>query len=135
MKLAALLQTSFEQGTPEFDVLSFALQEPVRRLLTNTGMAKDEAQKTMEQMSIGDKAEVWDAARRKWVNAYRGGILDSTPAVREAIRNSISIATLNGTLGGLVVYGRDHELERREAEKTNEWVRETNVQNEANERP
>ena len=44
-------------------------------------------------------------------------------------------ATLNGTLGGLVVFGRDRALDSREAGKVNDWVRETNVTNEADERP
>lgn len=132
MRLATLLQEQFEPSTPEFEVLSFALQEPVRQLLNNTGMSDDDATTVMLKLSKGTKADVWDAAKFEWVNAYRGGILDSTPAVREAIRSSISIATLHGTLGGLVVYGRDHELDRREAEKTNEWVRNTNTENEAN---
>jgi small ligand-binding sensory domain FIST len=35
--------------------------------------------------------------------------------VLEAIRNSISIASMLGTLGGSIVFKRDDEMERAEA--------------------
>jgi hypothetical protein len=54
--------------------------------------------------------------------------------VLEAIRNSISIASLHGTLGGVVSFARDHDLERSEAQITSQFLRDSNV-NEANERP
>jgi chaperonin GroEL len=78
-------------------------------------------------------AMVYDCQEGKWVNAIEGGILDSTPAVLEAIRNSLSIATLLGTLGGCIVYPRDTELERQEARDTDEYLR-TVDDNPANER-
>jgi chaperonin GroEL len=58
---------------------------------------------------------VYDAWEGKRVNAVENGILDSTPAVLEAIRNSLSIASLLGTMGGTVVFKRDDTLERQEA--------------------
>jgi len=60
------------------------------------------------------------------VNAFEGGILDSTPAVLQAIRNSISIAALLGTLGGAVVFARDADLEKSEARATADWMRAIN---------
>jgi chaperonin GroEL len=76
---------------------------------------------------------VYDALEGKFVKAVEGGILDSTPAVLEAIRNSLSIASLLGTLGGVCVYQRDTEVERQEARDTNEFLRTANI-NEADER-
>jgi chaperonin GroEL len=136
VNLSHFLYEHFEAETPERDVLAKALLEPVEMLLTNTGMTKEDARATYEQMvKLGNRTRLWNAATRKWVSPYTGGVLDSTPAVREAIRNSISIASLLGTLGGLVVFKRDQELERRDAQDTNRWLHDTNAAtNEANER-
>jgi chaperonin GroEL (HSP60 family) len=79
-------------------------------------------------------AEIYDALTGEYVNALKAGLLDSTPAVLEAIRNSISIASLLGTLGAAVTFFRDNELERDEAKQTYDFLRNANV-NEANERP
>jgi hypothetical protein len=39
---------------------------------------------------------IYDALTGEYVNAVKAGLLDSTPAVLEAIRNSLSIASLLG---------------------------------------
>lgn len=143
------------------EVLIPALEEPVLRLLLNCGFSDEaEVEEVMEPIvaninlgrfnkalmkHIGEtdppevlydtsKAVVYDAFEGKHVRAFEGGILDSTPAVLEAIRNSISIASLLGTLGGTVVFGRDAELERREAMETNAFNRTAESDNPANER-
>jgi hypothetical protein len=79
------------------------------------------------------KRIVYDAYNQKNGDAVELGVLDSTPAVLEAMRNSLSIASLLGTLGGTVVFSRDTELERSEARDTQEWIRNANV-NEADQR-
>jgi chaperonin GroEL len=129
-------------------VLIPALVEPVSRLLWNCGIrTAEEEQQILEPVmknihsfdKLGLDPEsselvVYDALNCKHVDPYEGGILDSTPAVLEAIRNSISIATLLGTLGGTVVFKRDYQLEKDEAKATNEFLRNANV-NPADERP
>jgi chaperonin GroEL len=90
------------------EILRTAFQEPVVRLLSNVGICTaEELQLVLEPILLAMQTDcaplVYDA------------ILDSTPAVLEAIRNALSIATLLGTLGGTVVFGRDAELERSEA--------------------
>lgn len=82
---------------------------------------------------VNPVAVTYDALEGKFIGAVQGGILDSTPAVLEAIRNSLSIATLLGTLGGVCVYQRDEEVERQEARDTNEFLRNSGI-NEADER-
>ena len=118
-------------------VLKPALIEPVARLLSNCGMDDHEIQMTLNPILAGlreGKTIVYDAMERRHGDAVELGVLDSTPAVVEAIRNSISIASLLGTLGGTVVFARDVELERSEARDTNEWIRTAN-HNPADERP
>lgn len=128
----AFLANSFVDSTDSIDtnILADSLMVPVELLLTNTGLDEEEVSDIFGgygQDHINyikpQLAQVWDALEGKWVNAVTGGILDSTPAVLEAIRNSISIASLLGTLGGCVVYNRDSELERTEARETNQFLR------------
>ncbi len=117
-------------------VLKPALFEPVGRLLSNCGMSESEIMRTLEPVLRGiaeDKQVVYDAMEDAVGDAIELGILDSTPAVVEAIRNSISIASLLGTLGATIVQARDVALERTEARDVNDWIRNANV-NEADER-
>lgn len=111
-------------------VISQALLEPVKRLYTNAGYNREDATKMACSLETD---RIYDVLERKWVNPFAGGVLDSVPAVKEAIRNSISIASLLGTCGGTVVFKRDGELERTEAKETADFLRNANV-NEANER-
>jgi chaperonin GroEL len=117
-------------------VLNPALMEPVTRLLTNCGLSHDEIRERIDPIISAmrdDQILVYDAMNDRHGDPIKLGILDSTPAVLEAIRNSISIASLVGTLGGTVVQARDRELERTEARDVNEWIRNANV-NPADER-
>lgn len=120
------------------EVLRPALMEPVWRILSNCGIVDDEEGKAViDPILLGianGKTVVYDALEARHVDAFDGGILDSTPAVLEAIRNSISIASLLGTLGGAVVFKRDLELERSEAQVTQQFLRDANT-NPADERP
>jgi hypothetical protein len=44
-------------------------------------------------------------------------VFDARPAVEEALKNAMSIASVMGVMGGLVVHPRDEALERDEASK------------------
>ena len=67
------------------------------------------------------------------------GLFDATAAVRESLKNAISIASVMGVMGGLVAYPRDHQLERQEASAERDFQRTVespeSFVNEANERP
>lgn len=117
-------------------ILVPALSAPFKRLLANAGIVDKEEIKAIETGLSGwdgGPPIVYDFMNHKHVDAFEAGILDSTPAVLEAIRNSFSIASLIGTLGGCVVFKRDHQLERDEARNAAQFARDSNV-NEANER-
>lgn len=106
-------------------VLCKGLREPVARLFSNAGVEEGEANAIIEKILTTDKGTtVYDVLEQKFVDPEKGGVLDSTPAVLESIRNSLSIASLLGTLGGTIVFRRDHELDRREASDTSSWLRE-----------
>jgi hypothetical protein len=95
-------------------------------MLENAGLATDEIDETvsilLDCIRRGER-KTYDALAQDFVNADEAGILDSTPAVIEALRNSISIATVLGTLGGAVVFPRDKEFERREAKEAHDYLR------------
>lgn len=109
------------------EVLAPALAEPIKRLMSNVGLNEEEANERFKYLcsacSNPENTEIWDGFTDKFVNPSEAGVMDSVPAVLEAVRNSISIATLLGTLGGIVVFSRDDELERQEATDTYEFMR------------
>jgi chaperonin GroEL len=120
------------------EILREAFQAPFKRLVENSGITSDEeGQQILGPIlkGIGDgKPVVFDFLESKHVDPFEGGILDSTPAVLEAIRNAISSASQIGTLGGCVVFKRDAELERIEARATSQFLRDAN-HNPADDRP
>lgn len=101
---------------PLAEVLWPALREPFRRLLDNVGITDDVDEKADEIVDAGHDAPViFDALNLKMVDPRKAGVYDSVPAVLEALRSALSIASVMGTLGGIVVQARDGELERQEA--------------------
>ena len=111
------------------EVIAKALQEPITRLYDNAGFSKEEFANIQATMSIlvqDNLYQTYDLLEGNFVEAYESGLLDSTPAVLEAIRNSISIASLLGTCGGTIVFGRDEELERKEAQEVASFMRDLN---------
>ena len=130
------------------EILIPSLMTPFARILQNAGYNTDEIdghrQKILanarlllskEDESL-ESALIVDVITGDMVSAMDRGIVDSTPAVLEALRNSLSIASLLGTLGGTVVFPRDMDLERSEARATAAFNRgiEMGELNEANER-
>jgi hypothetical protein len=65
--------------------------------------------------------EVYDIENQVFGNPEELGIFDATKAVSEALRNSVEIAGVLGTLGGIVCHPRDSEFERKEASLDEEW--------------
>lgn len=122
-------------------VVAQALLEPVLRLYRNVGMAGGEAAGTVSSLlgEIADGVEdleletVYDVSAGEWVDAVNAGILDSYPAVTEAVKNAVSLAALVGTLGGAVVQPRDYAAERDDASAAALFERSMAV-NPANER-
>lgn len=139
------------------EVLVPALFEPYRRLLENVGVTeanddefraitapiveslfatKNKVVKQTEDETTYVRVPapvVYDCLEGRHVDGFEGGILDSTPAVLEAIRSSVNLGALLGTLGGVVTFKRDLEVERQEARDMNNFMRDA-THNEANDR-
>lgn len=118
-------------------ILFEAFKVPVDRLLTNCGFNEEEKLEITNKIVAGfsdpSQSMVYDAYNQIFTDAMTGGILDSVLAVLEAIRSSLSIASVMGTLGGLICFGRDLEYEAAEAHATAAFLRDSNI-NESNER-
>jgi chaperonin GroEL len=92
-------------------ILGEALIEPVKVLYRNYGYSEEEINNQIFKILNTDDKN-FDLSEDRWVEKY--DILDSVPAVTEAIRNSISIASLLGTIGGIVAFKRDYDTDKAE---------------------
>jgi chaperonin GroEL len=122
-----------EHNTEEFQAI---LKPILERLFEAKGIRQVEYDETGSEISssyVRTGPVVYDALEGKHVDPFEGGVLDSTPAVLEAVRNSLSIASLLGTLGGTVVFKRDSAVEQQEARDMANFMRDAN-RNEADER-
>ncbi len=113
------------------EVLAPALRAPVERLFENSGYTVEETTSAIARMM--NTKQVFDLLESQWEPAETTNVIDSVPAVVEAIRNSLSIASL-GTCGGVVTFYRDRELDYAEARAESDWQRNAN-DNPADERP
>jgi chaperonin GroEL len=91
--------------------LGNALLEPVKCLYRNHGDSENVTNAMIAEL-MASKNMTYDIMARRWVDKM--DLLDSFPAVMEAIRNSLSIASLLGTLGGIVAFMRDDDADRAE---------------------
>jgi len=93
------------------EILSEALLLPIEFLYKNYGYLDEEIEDAKIDILNNDDY-VYNVSEQEWVPIIK--LLDSVPAVSEAIENSISIASLLGTLGGIISFDRDGETDRRE---------------------
>ncbi len=116
VKLAGFLQVAAEEcdkgaRKEAIGILGDALLEPVRLLYSNYGYNEAEIEAQLVKM-LNDEDQTFDILDEKFVP--KADLLDSLPAVAEAIRNSVSIASLLGTIGGIVAFKRDHDTDKEE---------------------
>lgn len=94
-------------------ILAEAFLQPVEVLYYNYGYRGDGIHEAIAALQKNED-QTYDIMAQQWVPKEH--LLDSVPAVAEAIRNSISIASLLGSLGGIVAFKRDNEEDHKEAE-------------------
>jgi len=112
-----------------------SLLSPLLTLFSNAGIdAKDGLKPINDSMKSPEKAKVVDLSTGEVVNALEAGVLDSVPALQEALKNSISIATLLGTLGGIVAFPRDRDFDIKDARDASDFNRmaQSNMSDERN---
>ncbi len=96
------------------EILIPSLLTPINRLLDNAGYTQEETVEVINRL-IENTETVYDVENQLFGKAEELGVFDSAPAVEEALKNAASIATVMGTLGGIVAYPRDDAFERDEA--------------------
>lgn len=118
-------------------VLIPSLFIPFYRLLENAGYNEDEITKILEKM-IENPDLVYDVENEKFGNAKKLGLFDATLAVEQALKNAVSISNVMGSLGGIVAFPRDGQLERESHHEDVSFQRTLDnaktLANEANER-
>jgi chaperonin GroEL len=135
--ISELIKTHKEDAIV-MEVLIPSLFSPFYRLLENAGYNEEEIQSTLKHLTENPD-HVFDVENGVFGTADKLGVFDAALAVKQALINAVSIASVMGTLGGLVVNPRDHELERENARDYSNFMRTLenaeNIKNEANSRP
>jgi chaperonin GroEL len=135
--LALKLSQELPEGDPAREVLMPSLMSLPLRLLDNAGYNSEETQQILSKL-IAEPEYVYDIENQLFGKAEELGLFDATKAVSESLSNAVSIASVLGTMGGIVCHPRDSEFERAEARADSEFMRATEnpnaYVNEANER-
>ena len=105
LDMAVLLSEELENGDPAQEVLVPSLLSVLNRLLDNAGYNDEEANQVRSRL-VENPQEIYDLENQLFGNAKELGIFDATKAVSEALRNSVEIAGVLGTLGGIVCHPR-----------------------------
>lgn len=108
-----------------------SLLEPVQKLFTNAGYSEFEVPTIIQTMIKHE--EPLDLFTGRQLTVDDETLLDSFSAIRDSLRNSISVASELGTNGGVIAFPRDADLERREAVEAAEYMKAANF-SEANSR-
>lgn len=98
------------------EVLTPSLMTPIVRILENAGYSDEEASGVIEKL-IENPDLVYDVEKQVFGKAEDLGLYDSVPAVEEALKNATSIATIMGSIGGLICYPRNSQEELEEFEE------------------
>jgi chaperonin GroEL len=118
--MALKIQEELPEGDPALEVLMPSLVAVFNRLLDNAGYNEAQAMTVFNRL-VECPELVYDVENQIFGNPVELGIFDATKAVSEALRNSVEIAGVLGTLGGIVCHPRDSEFERKEAALDEEW--------------
>jgi chaperonin GroEL len=131
------LSESLEEGDPARDVLMPSLLSLPQKLLENAGHTDEEIHGIITAL-VAEREMVYDVENLQFGKAQDLGLFDATKAVTESLKNAVSIASVLGTLGSIVVHPRDEVFERSEATADMDFGRAVdnpdNFLNEANER-
>jgi chaperonin GroEL len=113
INLALMLQEKYMEDLIVNDILVPSLFQPFFRLLENSGHMADEIEEILTRL-VEDRDIVYDCSAEEFGDPKKLGLLDATKAVEQAIRNAVSISSVMGTLGGIVAFPRDNQLENQE---------------------
>jgi chaperonin GroEL len=104
------------------EVIVPSLFAPFHRLLENAGYNSEEIQDILQKM-IAKQNVVFDVENAVFGDFKKMGVYDAASAVEQALKNAVSISSVMGTLGGIVAFPRDNQLENQEAKAVNDFQR------------
>lgn len=137
LDLSMKLAKELPEGDPAREVLMPSLMALPIKLLENAGYSAEDINGVIEKL-LENPDLVYDIENQLYGKADDLGLFDATKAVTESLSNAVSIATVLGTMGGLVCHPRDATFERTEARADSEYMRAVEnphqFVNEANER-
>lgn len=122
LAMSLLTDKEWRENSIATDIIVPALFAPFYRLLQNAGYNDEEVSELLEKMIQNDQ-HVYDIENGKFGNAKTLGLLDATLAQEQALKNAVSIASVMGTLGGIVAFPRDHQLERQDFKDSMDFKR------------
>jgi chaperonin GroEL len=131
MRLAAQPTSADNVNLEVFSkVIAPSMMYPFMKILENAGYSQEESLNAVKGLAKHSQngTEILNVSENKWGEAFSQGVLDSVPAVLESIRNSFSIASNLGTIGGIIVFERDDILEREEASQVNHFAQSTGME-------
>lgn len=137
INLALELTEKYIDDDVVLDVVVPSLFAPFYRLLDNAGYTGDEIQELLKKMTE-DRKSVYDVENEQFGDPKKLGVFDATKAVEQALENAVSISSVMGTLGGIVAFPRDSQLERQDFKDAMNFQRTLdnagNIVNEADQR-
>jgi len=107
LELAKIIDDSLSDARPSWSIMSNALREPFKLLLTNCGENHEDIAKILSN------GKVFDANKHEVVDPFEAGIIEPAKVARVAIGNALSVASLLITCGGIVCVPRDSQLENQ----------------------
>lgn len=136
--LAVMLGESSMDNEVVREIIIPSLFVPINRLLENAGYTSEECIEIVSTL-IENPDHVYDVENQVFGLPEELGVFDSAPAVEEALKNAASIATVMGTIGGIVAFPRDDAFEKEEARQEAAFQRAVehpeDFVNEADQRP
>ena len=120
LNMALKLSNELPKNDPALEILMPSFISVVNRLLENAGYNEEQAGEVLGHL-VSNPEDVYDIENQVFGKPEELGLFDACKAVSEALRNSVEIAGVLGTLGGIVVHPRDSDFERKEASLDEEW--------------
>jgi chaperonin GroEL len=137
VNLALDLQEKYPDDLIISEVLVPSLFASFTKLIMNAGFNAQEFEEILSKY-VDDRKVVYDVESQQFGDPMKLGIFDATLAVEQSLTNAVSIASVMGTMGGLIVSPRDGNLELTEHREQSEFERTINnaeaLSNAANER-
>ena len=115
---AIIAHPDYTKYQGSWDVLVKALYAPMRMILANCGESEIEGEFLVKVVGgfikggeVVKPTITYDAANHVYVNPSESGIIEPAKVLRVAIGNSLSIATILATLGGIISSSVNPDLE------------------------